>query len=62
MVDNLAPAGCLQYYPTGTGEVRMLAYPMVPHLADLDYTVCVRTEDGSGSITVSANTIVSVFL
>lgn len=47
-----APDGCLQYYTTATGQVRMLGFPMAPHLADLDYTVCVRSEDGSGSIVV----------
>jgi len=45
-----APDGCLQYYMSATGEVKMFGYPMAPHLADLDYTVCVRSEDGAGSI------------
>ncbi|CAG7640722.1 unnamed protein product [Allacma fusca] len=45
-----APDGCLQYFTAATGQVRMLGYPMAPHLADLDYTVCVRPEDGAGSI------------
>jgi len=53
---SLAPDGCLQYYTSATGEVRMLGYPMAPHLADLDYTVCVRSEDGAGSIVVSKYT------
>jgi hypothetical protein len=48
-----APDGCLQYYQQATGEVKMLGYPMTPHLADLDYTVCVRSEDGAGSIVVN---------
>ncbi|OXA63350.1 hypothetical protein Fcan01_02390 [Folsomia candida] len=47
------------------GEVRMLGYPMNAHLADLDYTVCVRSEDGAGSIVWSpcqGEPIASAFL
>ncbi|ODM97023.1 hypothetical protein Ocin01_09656 [Orchesella cincta] len=45
-----APDGCLQYFTTATAQVKMMGYPMTPHLADLDYTVCVRSEDGAGAI------------
>ncbi|CAL8110177.1 unnamed protein product [Orchesella dallaii] len=47
-----APSGCLQYYTASTGTVKMLGYPEIPHLAGLQYTICVRRALAAESIFV----------
>jgi len=47
---HLAPNGCLQYFMESTGTVTSFNYlysttPAVQHLANQDYTVCVRTNN-----------------
>lgn len=51
---HLAPAGCLQYFTKSSGTVKILGYPENPHLAGLQYTICVRKELGAESIFVCA--------
>ncbi len=48
----IAPSGCLQYFTKSSGIVKILGYPENPHLAGLQYTICVRKELGAESIFV----------
>ncbi|CAL8110369.1 unnamed protein product [Orchesella dallaii] len=41
-----APTGCLQYYTGVSGVVESFNFQGGMHLANLDYSVCVRMEDG----------------
>ena len=54
-----APIGCLQYYTGPTGEVVSYAYVddiAVSHLNNLQYTSCVRQEQGRSTIVWSVST------
>jgi len=51
----LAPEGCLQWFTTAVGtfssfNYRFAATPATQHLANQDYTICIRTNQGSCGI------------
>lgn len=48
-----APSGCLQYFTGISGSVRSFNFQGGAHLANMDYSVCIRPEDGMRFIDVS---------
>ena len=53
-----APDNCLQYFTGATGSIESFNFNSGngKHLADQDYTICIRSELGSCNVCISAET------
>ena len=54
----LAPNGCLQYYVESAGSIESFNFRMAmsPYPSELDYTICIRKQQGFCGVTLNTAT------